>query len=93
MALLDVGMAILANQASAFLNTGEAPQRQGNSAPEPGALPGLSAPPTAAMLLAIGNNGQFARFCEAAGHPEWATDARFATNTLRVEAPRGADPA
>ncbi len=37
------------------------------------------------MLLAIGNDGQFARFCQAAGHPEWAQDARFATNTLRVQ--------
>ena len=36
------------------------------------------------MLLAIGNDGQFARFCAAAGHPEWAEDPRFATNTARV---------
>jgi formyl-CoA transferase len=36
------------------------------------------------MLLAIGNDGQFARFCEAAGRPEWAKDPRFASNTLRV---------
>lgn len=37
------------------------------------------------MLLAIGNDGQFARFCEAAGHPEWAQDARFRSNSLRVK--------
>ncbi|MDP1045041.1 CoA transferase, partial [Klebsiella pneumoniae] len=37
------------------------------------------------MLLAIGNNGQFAHFCEAAGHAEWAADERFASNTLRVK--------
>ena len=37
------------------------------------------------MLLAIGNDGQFARFCEVACHPEWAQDARFASNTLRVQ--------
>ena len=36
------------------------------------------------MLLAIGNDGQFARFCQATGHPEWAQDPRFASNTLRV---------
>jgi formyl-CoA transferase len=84
MALLDVGMAILANQASAFLNTGHAPERQGNTHPS---LAPYQDFPTAdgAMLLAVGNNGQFARFCEAAGHPEWAADARFATNTLRVK--------
>ncbi|SCX70278.1 CaiB/BaiF CoA-transferase family protein [Variovorax sp. EL159] len=84
MALLDVGMAILANQASAFLNTGKAPQRQGNT--HPSLAPYKDFPTQdGSMLLAIGNNGQFARFCEAAGHAEWAADARFATNTLRVK--------
>lgn len=83
MALLDVGMAILANQASGYLNTGKVPQRQGNSHPS---LAPYQDFPTAdgAMLLAIGNDGQFARWCEAAGRPEWSRDARFATNTARV---------
>jgi len=83
MALLDVGMAILANQAAGFLNTGGIPQRQGNSHPS---LAPYQDFPTAdgAMLLAIGNDGQFARFCQAVGQPEWATDPRFATNTQRV---------
>ncbi len=84
MALLDVGMAILANQASAFLNTGKAPQRQGNSHPSLAPYQDFHTQ-DGSMLLAIGNNGQFARFCEAAGHSEWAGDARFATNTLRVK--------
>jgi formyl-CoA transferase len=84
MALLDVGMAILANQAAGFLNTGQVPQRQGNSHPS---LAPYQDFPTAdgAMLLAIGNDGQFARFCEATGQTHWATDARYASNTLRVE--------
>ena len=83
MALLDVGMAILANQASGFLATGVAPMRQGNS--HPSLAPYQDFPTLdGAMLLAIGNDGQFARFCEAAGHPEWAKDPRFASNTLRV---------
>jgi formyl-CoA transferase len=84
MALLDVGMAILANQASAFLNTGVAPQRQGNSHPSLAPYQDFRTK-DGAMLLAIGNNGQFARFCEAAGHADWASDPRFATNTLRVK--------
>ena len=84
MALLDVGMAILANQASAFLNTGTAPQRQGNSHPSLAPYQDFHTK-DGSMLLAIGNNGQFARFCEAAGHPDWAADDRFATNTLRVK--------
>ena len=37
------------------------------------------------MLLAIGNDGQFQRFCAAAEQPQWASDPRFATNTLRVQ--------
>jgi crotonobetainyl-CoA:carnitine CoA-transferase CaiB-like acyl-CoA transferase len=84
MALLDVGMAVLANQATAYLNTGEAPQRQGNTHPS---LVPYQDFPTAdgAMLLAIGNDGQFQRFCAAAGRPEWASDERFASNTLRVK--------
>ncbi|WP_325345212.1 CaiB/BaiF CoA transferase family protein [Xylophilus sp.] len=84
MALLDVGMAILANQASGFLNAGNVPQRQGNTHPS---LAPYQDFPTAdgAMLLAIGNDGQFARFCAAAGKPEWSADERFATNTLRVK--------
>jgi formyl-CoA transferase len=84
MALLDVGMAILANQAAGFINTGAEPQRMGNAHPS---LVPYQDFPTAdgAMLLAIGNDGQFARFCAAAGRPEWAQDVRFTTNTRRVE--------
>ena len=83
MALLDVGMAILANQSAGFLNTGKVPLRQGNSHPSLAPYQDF-ATADGAMLLAIGNDGQFARFCQAAGHPEWAQDARFANNTARV---------
>jgi crotonobetainyl-CoA:carnitine CoA-transferase CaiB-like acyl-CoA transferase len=84
MALLDVSMAILANQAAGFLNTGKVPGRQGNSHPS---LVPYQDFETAdgAMLLAVGNDGQFARFCEVAGHPEWATDPRFSSNAQRVQ--------
>jgi crotonobetainyl-CoA:carnitine CoA-transferase CaiB-like acyl-CoA transferase len=83
MSLLDVGMAILANQAAGFLNTGQTPKRQGNS--HPSLVPYRDFEThDSAMLLAIGNDGQFARFCAVAGHPEWAADPRFQTNTERV---------
>lgn len=84
MALLDVGMAVLANQAAGFLATGKAPGRMGNSHPS---LAPYQDFPTADgnMLLAIGNDGQFQRFCAAAGQPQWAADPRYATNTLRVQ--------
>jgi formyl-CoA transferase len=77
-------MAVLANQAAGFLNTGRVPQRQGNTHPS---LAPYQTFETAdgQMLLAVGNDGQFARFCDAAGQPQWALDARFRTNTLRVQ--------
>ena len=84
MALLDVGMAVLANQASGFLATGQAPGRMGNS--HPSLAPYQDFPTQDGnMLLAIGNDGQFQRFCAAAGQPDWANDPRFTTNTLRVQ--------
>ena len=84
MALLDVGMAVLANQASGFLATGQAPGRMGNS--HPSLAPYQDFPTQDGnMLLAIGNDGQFQSFCAAAGQPDWAVDARFTTNTLRVQ--------
>lgn len=84
MALLDVGMAVLANQAAGFLATGLPPGRMGNS--HPSLAPYQDFPTQDGnMLLAIGNDGQFQRFCAAAGQPQWASDERFATNTLRVK--------
>lgn len=84
MALLDVGMAVLANQAAGFLATGQAPGRAGNT--HPSLAPYQDFPTLDGnVLLAIGNDGQFARFCAAIGQDGWAQDARFATNTARVQ--------
>jgi formyl-CoA transferase len=83
MSLLDVGMAILANQAAGYLNTGASPTRQGNT--HPSLVPYQDfATADGAMLLAVGNDGQFARFAQAAEQAQWANDPRFATNTDRV---------
>jgi len=84
MALLDVGMAVLANQAAGYLNSGKVPQRQGNTHPSLAPYQTFETL-DGSMLLAIGNEGQFARFCSTAGHPEWSKDARFASNSLRVQ--------
>ncbi|EPD43073.1 MULTISPECIES: CaiB/BaiF CoA transferase family protein [Delftia] len=82
MALLDVAMAVLANQGAGFLNTGHVPGRQGNT--HPSVVPYQDFPTAdGRMLLAIGNDGQFTRFCEAAS-TDWASDERFATNAGRV---------
>jgi crotonobetainyl-CoA:carnitine CoA-transferase CaiB-like acyl-CoA transferase len=60
------------------------PQRQGNTHPSLAPYQTFETL-DGSMLLAIGNDGQFARFCEAAGQPQWAQDERFRTNTLRVK--------
>ena len=83
LALLDVQVAALANQAASVLNGGVVPRRMGNA--HPTIVPYQDFPTADGdLILAIGNDGQFARFCEEAGHPEWAADERFATNPQRV---------
>ena len=82
-ALLDVQVATLANQASNYLVGGVVPRRMGNA--HPSIVPYQTFPTADSdMILAVGNDGQFARFCLVAGHPEWAQDERFATNPQRV---------
>ena len=83
LALLDVQVACLANQASSYLAGGVVAQRLGNA--HPSIVPYQDFPTRDGdMILAIGNDGQFARFCELAGSPQLARDARFASNAQRV---------
>jgi len=83
LALLDVQVACLANQALNYLVSGSAPRRLGNG--HPNIVPYQDFPTADGdMILAIGNDAQFARFCDIAGHPEWARDDRHATNAARV---------
>ena len=83
LALLDVGVACLANQGMNYLYGGKVPQRMGNA--HPNTVPYQDFPTADGhMILAVGNDGQFARLCHAAGQPGWAQDARFATNAARV---------
>ena len=83
LALLDVQIATLANQVENYLVTGRSPQRLGNS--HPSIVPYQAfATRDGHAVLAVGNDGQFARFCAAAGRPELAGDERFSTNSARV---------
>ncbi len=83
MSLLDVQVATLANQAMNYLATGTSPRRLGNA--HPSIVPYQAfATSDGHVILAVGNDGQFARFCEVAGAPGLATDPRFATNPERV---------
>ena len=83
MALFDTQLAMLANQASNALISGEDPPRQGNT--HPNIVP-YQTFETAdqRIIIAVGNDRQFARLAEMCGHPEWTEDERFATNSARV---------
>lgn len=83
LALLDVQVAVLANQASNYLVGGVIPRRLGNS--HPNIVPYQAfATSDGHVILAVGNDSQFQRFCAVAGYPALAEDARFATNDARV---------
>ncbi len=83
MALLDVQVAMLANQASNYLVGGKVPQRAGNA--HPNIVPyQVFATADGHMVLAVGNDGQFRRFCEVAGLEGYADAPTFATNAARV---------
>jgi crotonobetainyl-CoA:carnitine CoA-transferase CaiB-like acyl-CoA transferase len=83
LSLLDTQVAWLANQNLNYLVTGRAPQRQGTA--HPNIVPYQAfATADGHLMLAVGNDAQFARFCAAVGAPELAADPRYATNADRV---------
>jgi crotonobetainyl-CoA:carnitine CoA-transferase CaiB-like acyl-CoA transferase len=83
MALFDAQVAALANQSMNYLVSGAPPQRLGNA--HPNIVPYQTfRTRDGDIIVAVGNDGQFARLCEAAGCPELAADARFSTNAARV---------
>ena len=83
MALLDVMVATMANMNTAWLNGGQVPERFGNA--HQSIVPYQVFPcADGHLILAVGNDLQFRRFCDAAGCPGLADDVRFATNPLRV---------
>jgi formyl-CoA transferase len=83
MALFDAELAMLANQASNALVSGKDPPRQGNT--HPNIVPyQVFAAADQAIIVAIGNDRQFARLADICGHPEWAGDERFKSNSARV---------
>ena len=84
MALLDCQVAILANQAMTYLAAGQTPVRMGNA--HPNIVPyQVFETQDGHIILAIGNDGQFRRFCELADQPHLAQDPRFVANRGRVK--------
>jgi crotonobetainyl-CoA:carnitine CoA-transferase CaiB-like acyl-CoA transferase len=83
-ALLDSTVAMLAVMDMNYLASGVPPGRIGNA--HPNIVPYQAfACADGHLILAVGNDGQFAKFCAIAGAPEWASDPRFATNADRVK--------
>jgi crotonobetainyl-CoA:carnitine CoA-transferase CaiB-like acyl-CoA transferase len=83
-ALLDTQLAVLANQASNYLVGGQAPRRMGNA--HVNVVPyQVFKTRDGYIVLAVGNDGQFQRFCKLAGRVAVGTDPKYATNALRIE--------
>ena len=82
-ALVDTQIAWLINEGVNYLTSGELPQRRGNG--HPNIVPYQVFPTRDGhVVIAVGNDGQFWRFAEWIGHPDWAKDPRFATNPARL---------
>lgn len=93
MALLDTQVAMLANLSANYLvrgrDDGKVPGRAGNAHINIVPYQVFEVAPDASgqpqhIILAVGNDRQFAKFCDVAGHPEWALDERFTRNQNRV---------
>ena len=84
LALLDAQVASISHVAMMYLVSGQQPPRLGNASP-------ITCPwqsfdcADGQIVIAVGNDSQFAAFCRVLGVPELATDERFATNPLRAK--------
>ena len=83
LSLFETQLAMLANQAANALVSGKDPPRQGNTHPNIVPYQPFDAADQP-IIIAVGNDRQFARLAETVGAPEWVSDARFATNGARV---------
>ncbi|WP_108836284.1 CaiB/BaiF CoA-transferase family protein [Tateyamaria sp. Alg231-49] len=84
LSLVDAQMAWLINEGCNYLTSGQVPERRGNAHPNIVPYDAFEAS-DGHVLIAVGNDAQFARFCDALGVPELAQDARFVTNLGRIE--------
>jgi succinate---hydroxymethylglutarate CoA-transferase len=84
LSLYETSLAMLVNVAASYLAAGRNAGRFGNG--HPSIVPYTTYQTADGMIaLGVGNERQFARIAEVLGHPEWAKDARFASNSARVE--------
>lgn len=84
LALVDAQVAWLINEGANYLTSGQVPRRRGNG--HPNIVPyDVYETADGHVILAVGNDSQFRRFCAFIGHADLADDARFATNPARLE--------
>lgn len=84
LALVDTQIAWLINEGVNYLTSGDVPQRRGNG--HPNIVPyDVYETADGHVILAVGNDGQFRRFCDFIDHPKLADDPRYATNPARLE--------
>ena len=84
MALLDVATAVMANQAMNYLSSGQVPQRLGNA--HPNIVPyQVFECSDGHIIIAVGNDGQFRKFCAVLGLSDIADDPAYATNPARLK--------
>jgi formyl-CoA transferase len=81
--LFDSSIAMMAVMNMNYLVGGSVPRRAGNAHQNIVPYQAFECA-DGHLILAVGNDGQFRKFCEVAGVPQWAADARFATNAARV---------
>ncbi len=84
MALFDATIGWLINMGSNYLVSGAVPHRQGTAHPNIVPYQAFQAA-DATLIIAVGNDAQFVKFCGVIGQPDLATDARFVTNALRIQ--------
>ena len=81
--LFETGLAWLKGHFASFRASGEVPERHRTGSHRVVPFQGFETK-TGALIIAAGNDRLFARLAQVLGHPEWATDPRFATNGARV---------
>ena len=84
LSLVDASMAWLINEGCNFLTSGQQPTRRGNAHPNIVPYDAFAAS-DGHLLVAVGNDAQFQRFCDCIGAPQIGTEAQYATNLLRIE--------
>ncbi|MGJ8618018.1 MAG: CaiB/BaiF CoA transferase family protein [Sulfitobacter sp.] len=84
LSLVDAQMAWLVNEGTNFLTSGEEPKRRGNAHPNIVPYDAFECA-DGHFLLAVGNDAQFARYCDAVGLTGLSSDTRFTTNQSRID--------